>query len=202
MKTLDGVINPKTALFLFTIPFMCICPLVLTSILFDFPSAIFENNSNKDEYFNSFNLMALPENSQTISQFKEIGGFDLNTDEKSYCDYLAGAFIKSSLEFENISQHYLEEFSEKFSSSIDFPYDYSLLNGSQIKVFPFNPNDIYFSHDGFELRADKTYNFDKLNESESLYIVYLINYNVNESSDNRCFTSYLPDSSIVIEQPE
>ncbi len=194
----DRIFTPQLLLFLFTIPFMLICPLTLTSLFFGFPSSILINNNNLDEYRSSFELLNLPsESSSILGPEVLIGGFDITPeDEKHSCDYVAYDIISSNLTLEEVSSFYLEQFQENYGTSINFPYNYELVNGSLIKVFPFNINDAYFSNDGFSFSIEDNFN----QEDPAYYLVYLINYNVNESQDSRCQADELPESSILIDQ--
>lgn len=192
------VINPKIAFFLAVVPFMCICPISLTSLIWGFPSAIFQNNERRDNFEMIFNEIDFGNDIATVGQTQSlIGGFDTFSDnERGTCDLLAYKTVSAVLELEEIQAEILDAFREGVST--EFAADnYSIISGAQIKVFPLNPDQDYFAHDGFEIWIEP---LDSLTEDEIPYLVYMINRDVYTSRDSRCSAQEVPESSVIVEK--
>lgn len=181
------ILNPKVIFLLYSVPFLFICPMIIGSIFFRFPSDQLINNDNRIDFEKSFNLLEKPNDSNIISKtVSKVDGFIEDTEEEDYtlyqCDYYSGNIISSSLSLEELSSHYLTEFTEKFTAE-DFPNNVKLINGSIIKVVPINLKSESFIDGSLEIPLDE---YEVKNYTDNSYAIYIINGNVNESSDSRC----------------
>jgi hypothetical protein len=193
-------VNPKIGFFLAIVPFMCACPLLLTSLLWGFPSAILQNNERRDTFETIFEGIDFGENIRSVGETNSlIGGFDTFTEnERGSCDLLAYTITSSDLEFNDLQKSILDSFQDGVSTEYAVS-NYSIISGAQIKVFPLSLDQDYFAHDGFELWIDQ---ISELEDDELPYIVYMINKDLYTSRDSRCRADEVPESSVVIESDD
>jgi hypothetical protein len=190
MNNLQRFTNPKFVFFLATIPFMLLCPLIISSLTTGFPYSVWKNNEKLRSFEQFFDYITLPEGvsqlGQTHSVIDEVNPDD-DSKTKVKCDLASSKVVVSSLTQEEVSQLLLAEFQKTFDSEYAADFEETeIISESQLKVFPIFATDDNYENTDLNLNIKKDFKISNLDSTQNTYLVYMINYDVFESNDYRC----------------